>query len=54
MLERAGHQVQIAENGELALDALTERCFDLVLMDVNMPVIDGVECYEALPLRVAR
>lgn len=44
ILERAGHEIRIAENGELALDALTERSFDLVLMDVNMPVIDGVEC----------
>lgn len=44
ILERAGHQIRIAENGELALDALTERAFDLVLMDVNMPVLDGVEC----------
>ncbi|RXF72063.1 hybrid sensor histidine kinase/response regulator [Hansschlegelia zhihuaiae] len=44
VLERAGHEVQIAENGEFALDALTERAFDLVLMDVNMPVLDGVEC----------
>jgi two-component system sensor histidine kinase RpfC len=44
VLERAGHDVRIAENGELALDALTERAFDLVLMDVNMPVLDGIEC----------
>ena len=44
VLERAGHEVLIAENGELALDALTERVFDLVLMDVNMPVMDGIEC----------
>lgn len=44
VLERAGHEVRIAENGELALDALTERSFDIVLMDVNMPVLDGVEC----------
>ncbi|QZO00708.1 hybrid sensor histidine kinase/response regulator [Chenggangzhangella methanolivorans] len=44
ILERAGHEVSIAANGELALDALTERAFDLVLMDVNMPALDGVEC----------
>ncbi|MFD1704071.1 response regulator [Methylopila henanensis] len=44
VLERAGHEVRIADNGELALDALTERSFDLVLMDVNMPVLDGLEC----------
>ncbi|HEY0291381.1 MAG TPA: ATP-binding protein [Hansschlegelia sp.] len=44
VLERAGHDVRIAENGEFALDALTERTFDIVLMDVNMPVLDGIEC----------
>lgn len=44
VLERAGHDVRIVENGEFALDALTERRFDLVLMDVNMPVLDGIEC----------
>jgi two-component system sensor histidine kinase RpfC len=44
VLERAGHEVRLADNGELALDALTERAFDLVLMDVNMPVLDGIEC----------
>lgn len=44
VLERAGHEVSIAANGELALDALTERAFDVVLMDVNMPLLDGVEC----------
>jgi two-component system sensor histidine kinase RpfC len=44
ILERAGHTVSIAANGELALDALTERSFDIVLMDVNMPLLDGVEC----------
>ncbi|MDR6287091.1 two-component system sensor histidine kinase RpfC [Methylopila jiangsuensis] len=44
VLERAGHDVRMVENGEFALDALTERRFDLVLMDVNMPVLDGIEC----------
>ncbi|GBD48196.1 ATP-binding protein [Methylopila sp. Yamaguchi] len=44
VLERAGHEARIVDNGELALDALAERTFDIVLMDVNMPVLDGVEC----------
>jgi two-component system sensor histidine kinase RpfC len=43
ILERAGHRTQIVENGEEALDALTEQAFDIVLMDVNMPVMNGIE-----------
>ncbi|MFO1188038.1 MAG: ATP-binding protein [Alphaproteobacteria bacterium] len=43
MLERAGHDVHLVENGEQALDALDARSFDVVLMDVNMPVLNGLE-----------
>jgi two-component system sensor histidine kinase RpfC len=43
VLERAGHTATIVSNGEEALDALTMGHFDLVLMDVNMPVMNGLE-----------
>src|SRR5262249_25498700 len=43
ILERAGHAVQLADNGEAALDALEQRAFDIVLMDINMPVMNGIE-----------
>jgi signal transduction histidine kinase/CheY-like chemotaxis protein/HPt (histidine-containing phosphotransfer) domain-containing protein len=43
MLENIGCEVQIAENGADALEALEERIFDLVLMDCQMPVMDGYE-----------
>ena len=43
ILEIAGHTVQIAGNGELALDVLEEATFDLIIMDVNMPVMGGIE-----------
>ena len=43
LLERQGHSVVVANNGREALDKLRERDFDLVLMDVQMPEMDGIE-----------
>ena len=43
ILDRAGHRVSIVDNGEAALDILEMQEFDLVLMDVNMPVMNGIE-----------
>ncbi len=42
-LESAGHRVQAVETGRQALDALRRERFDLVFMDVQMPVMDGLE-----------
>ncbi|MCX4244870.1 response regulator [Paraliomyxa miuraensis] len=43
MLQRLGHQVDVAEDGRGALDAVHRRRYDVVLMDVQMPVMDGLE-----------
>jgi CheY-like chemotaxis protein len=43
MLEKLGHRPEVAENGVEALAALRERPFDLVLMDCQMPEMDGFE-----------
>ncbi|MCZ6634460.1 MAG: ATP-binding protein [bacterium] len=43
LLEKEGHTVIIAENGQQALDALEQSDFDAILMDVQMPVLDGLE-----------
>ncbi len=43
LLERAGHTVHCVENGARALEALEAEPFDLVLLDVQMPELDGVE-----------
>ena len=42
-LEKAGHTVVVANNGGAALDALEHAPFDLVLMDVQMPEMDGFQ-----------
>jgi PAS domain S-box-containing protein len=43
MLEKRGHRVAVANNGREALAALEKDTFDLVLMDVQMPEMDGFE-----------
>jgi CheY-like chemotaxis protein len=43
LLEREGHGVTIVGNGREALDAIAGHDFDLVLMDVQMPEMDGLE-----------
>ncbi len=43
ILERAGHSVDLMENGEQALDFLEDKRYDLAIMDMHMPVVDGIE-----------
>ncbi len=48
ILEKQGHQVVEVENGKEALAALERHIFDLILMDVQMPVMDGFEATAAI------
>jgi len=48
MLERLGHQPALAANGREALALLERERFDLVLMDVQMPELDGLETTAAI------
>ncbi|NJN36805.1 MAG: response regulator [Nitrospiraceae bacterium] len=43
LLERDGHEVVIVDNGEQAVETLMKREFDIVLMDINMPVMNGLD-----------
>jgi len=48
VLERDGHDVVLAENGAEAVELVQRSTFDLVLMDVQMPVMDGVDATRAI------
>lgn len=43
LLERMGYHVSFAENGEEALQAIKDTDFSLIFMDMQMPVLDGIE-----------
>ena len=45
----AGFKIRTAENGQEALDAIKEESPDLMLLDINMPVLDGFGVLEKLP-----
>ena len=48
ILENAGHTVTVVDDGVQALEAVRRERFDLVLMDVQMPLLGGIEATEAL------
>ena len=51
LLQKRGHRVAVVENGRQALEAMGQTQFDLVLMDVQMPEMDGIEATTALRAR---
>jgi PAS domain S-box-containing protein len=48
VLSRRGHSVVVTGNGRLALEALEKQAFDVILMDVQMPEMDGFETTAAI------
>jgi two-component system sensor histidine kinase/response regulator len=53
LLEKQGHSVVLTDNGRQALEALEREPFDLVLLDVQMPEMDGLEAAAAIRAREA-
>ena len=48
LLEGVGHEVEVVENGQLACDILSERRFDFIVMDVHMPILNGLDATRAI------
>ncbi len=48
MLVKRGHEVHVSSNGREAVDAVKERDYDVVLMDIQMPEMDGFEATHAI------
>ncbi len=51
LLRRAGHSVELVGDGELALAKYTAERFDLILLDIRMPKMSGIEVAEAIRIR---
>ncbi|KAJ3167473.1 hypothetical protein HDU87_001678 [Geranomyces variabilis] len=48
ILERFGHRATVVENGKLAVEAFQRQSFDMILMDVQMPIMGGFEATQCI------
>jgi signal transduction histidine kinase/ActR/RegA family two-component response regulator len=48
LIEKLGMQCELAENGQKALELVQKNKYDFILMDMNMPIMDGIEAAKAI------
>ena len=48
VLKRKGYEVITAKDGPEAIELVKERPFNIILMDIKMPILDGVETYRRI------
>ena len=48
ILSIQNYEISSVKNGQQVLDALEAEPFDIILMDINMPIMDGIECTEKI------
>jgi CheY-like chemotaxis protein len=48
ILSIQNYEISSVKNGQQVLETLDKESFDIILMDINMPVMDGIECTEKI------
>ncbi|MDD3638033.1 MAG: ATP-binding protein [Bacteroidales bacterium] len=52
VLSRFGYSPKLVENGQMALDSVLQKTYDLILMDIQMPVLNGIDATQQIRARV--